>query len=58
MLSLIQAGASPNAKNNKEESLFFHVFRIRDDKTSELLQDKYKGDMNTQAKEKKHWLIS
>lgn len=46
---LLDAGASPNTKNVQNESVLFQAFRLKDDKTGELLQDKYKGDISTQA---------
>ncbi|KAK8834253.1 Transient receptor putative cation channel subfamily A member 1 [Tritrichomonas musculus] len=45
---LLEAGASPNVKNGKCQTVTFIAFLNRDDEIAEMLQDKYKGDINAQ----------
>lgn len=43
---LLDAGASPNIKNSNGLTVLFMAFLNKDDKTGELLQNQYKGDIN------------
>lgn len=45
---ILEAGASPNVKNGKCQTVTYIAFLNRDDEVAEMLQDKYKGDINAQ----------
>lgn len=45
---LLDAGASPNVRSKQSMSVQFEAFFIRDDEIGEMIQDKYKGDINSQ----------
>ena len=43
---LLEAGASPNIYDVNKETVQFIAYKKRDDEIAEMIQDKYKGDIN------------
>lgn len=48
---LLGLGASANVKDKENENVLFKAFRSKDDRIVELIQDRFNGDINTQAKD-------